>query len=102
MLLGIYRSVVWSASNRCYEVREDVASYYSKSLEYALEYLSGFAAESEKDDFSEKVSTLFETQWMILMIDSAMNKIHGYPDNGELYYDTLSKQYLTDINHTER
>lgn len=95
LLLKIYRPVVWSASNRVFEVCESAEIYCSKKMEEALEYLANYAPDIEQDRFSVQVRSLFETQWLISLIESAMNKICAYPDNGKLYYEILSKQFLT-------
>jgi hypothetical protein len=70
-------------------------------MEEALEYLANYAPEFEQERFSEKVKSLFETQWLIALIDNAMNKIYDYPDNGKLYHEILSKQYLTVYKYSE-
>ncbi len=102
LLLEIYRAVVWSTQNRFNQVCESAACYYSKNLEHALEYLENFAPEIERDKFNQKVYSLFETNWLISMIDSAMSKIYEYPDNGKLYHEILSKQYMTVIKYSEQ
>jgi hypothetical protein len=101
LLLKIYRSVVWSASSRALEVRETAEIYCSRTMEEALEYLANYAPEFEQDRFSEKVKSLFETQWLIALVDNAMNKIYDYPDNGKQYHEILSKQYLTVCKYSE-
>jgi len=102
LLLKIYRPVVWSTSNRVFEVCESAEYYSSKKMEEALEYLANFAPDIEQDRFSEKARSLFETQWLISLIDSTMNKIYEYPDNGKLYHEILSKQYLTVDKYSEQ
>jgi hypothetical protein len=101
LLLKIYRPVVWSASSRALEVCESAEIYCSRTMEEALEYLANYAPEFEQDRFSEKVKSLFETQWLIALIDNAMNKIYDYPDNGKIYHEILSKQYLTVYKYSE-
>ena len=101
LLLKIYRPVVWSTSNRIFEVCESAEIYCSRKIEEALEYLANYAPETEQERFSERVRSLFETQWLISLIDHAMNKIYEYPDNGKLYHEILSKQYLTIYKYTE-
>ena len=101
LLMKIYRPVVWSASNRVFEVCESAEIYCSKRMEEALEYLAYYAPDTEQEKFSEKVRSLFETQWLISLIDSTMNKIYEYPDNGKIYHEILSKQYLTVYKYTE-
>ncbi|KNY29488.1 hypothetical protein [Pseudobacteroides cellulosolvens] len=102
LLLEIYRPVVWSTQNRLNEVCETTACYWSKNLEHALDYLENFAPEIERDKFNQKVHSLFETHWLISMIDSAMSKIYEYPDNGKLYHEILVKQYMTVIKYSEQ
>ena len=102
LLLKIYRPVVWSASNRVFEVCESAEIYCSKKMEEALEYLANYAPDIEQDRFSVQVRSLFETQWLISLIESAMNRICAYPDNGKLYYEILSKQFLTINKYNER
>lgn len=101
LLLKIYRPVVWSTSNRVFEVCESAEMYFSRTMEEALEYLANYAPDNEQERFSERVKSLFETQWLILLIDNTMNKIYEYPDNGQLYHEILSKQYLTVYKYTE-
>ena len=102
LLMKIYRPVVWSASNRVLEVCESAEIYCSKQMEEALEYLANYAPDTEQEKFSEKVRSLFETQWLISLVDSTMNKIYEYPDNGKIYHEILSKQYLTVYKYTEQ
>ncbi len=102
LLMKIYRPVVWSASNRVLEVCESAEIYCSKQMEEALEYLANYAPDTEQEKFSAKVRSLFETQWLISLVDSTMNKIYEYPDNGKIYHEILSKQYLTVYKYTEQ
>ena len=48
LLLKIYRPVVWSTSNRVFEVREDAVRYSSKKMVDALEFLANYAPEIEQ------------------------------------------------------
>lgn len=102
LLLKIYRPVVWSTLNRAYQIGESAECYCGRDLESGLEYLANFAPETQQDRFSENVRSLFETQWLISLIDSTMSKIYEYPDNGKLYHEILSKQYLTDSKYSEQ
>ncbi len=101
LILKIYRPVVWSASNRAFEVCVNAEDYCSKTMEEALDCLANYAPEAEQERFSERVRSLFETHWLIEIIDHAMKKINEYPDNGNLYHDILSKQYFTIDKYSE-
>lgn len=95
LLLAIYRDVVWASLKEVNNVREVCESYYSNDLAIALTYLNDFAPTERKEDFMSKISGIFETKWMIDLIDTAMLKVYEYHDNGKLYHEILSKSYLT-------
>ncbi len=75
-ILSIYRSVVWQVT-------------FSAKLETALVYLYEFAPEYMKQDFENKVKNLFETKWLIDVIDECLAKIKEYPEYGDDYYSIL-------------
>ncbi len=101
LLLAIYRDVVWASIKEVNYVNEVCTAYYSNDLSVALTYLNDFAPTERKEDFMEKVSGIFETKWMIDLIDTAMIKIYDYHDNGKLYHEILSKCYITAYPMTE-
>lgn len=101
LILGIYRDVVWTSIKEVDHVREVCEAYYSNDLAIALTYLNDFAPTGKKEDFIAKVSGVFETKWMIDLIDTAMIKIYDYHDNGKLYHEILSKCYVTAYPMTE-
>ena len=99
MVLEVYRPVVWSSITEAKYIQDE---YYSQELTAALLYLSDFAPTDEKEHFQEKVSSLFETKWMLDLVDTAMMKIYDYYDNGRLYHEILSKTYVTAFPMKER
>lgn len=107
LLLESYRDVCWTTVDFVSEVREECElyekEYYcSSDMETALIYLETFAPEEGKDRFEEKVHSLFETKWMVEIVDSAMVKVKECPINGELYFSMLSAYYLNKFEYTER
>lgn len=101
LLLSIYRDVCWSAAIRAEELEDNLVCYCSGQLSEALTYLDSFAPQEEKVSFEEKVHNLFETRWMIELVDSAMIKVKEFPYNGELYFEILSRCYLDKFRYTE-
>ena len=100
LLLEIYRDVVWATLHEANCVREDFA-YYGNELDDALIYLESFAPNTEKEEFEEKISGMFENKWMIDLVDKAMSKVYDYYNNGKLYHEILSKCYLSAFRYTE-
>ncbi len=101
LILAIYRDVVWTSIKEVNHVREVCAAYYSNDLSIALTYLNDFAPTERKEDFMAKVSGIFETKWMIDLVDTAMMKVYDYHSNGKLYHEILSKCYVTAYPMTE-
>ena len=67
---------------------------YGDSLDGALIYLENFAPDEARERFEERIRSLFETKWIIELVDMAMLKIREYPDKGALYCEIISKAYL--------
>lgn len=101
MLLGIYRRVCWSTIGRADTVAEEICYYCGSDLDGALLYLEEFAPEKEKEQFESRIKTLFETRWMVELVDSAMLKVHDFPENGQLYHEIISKCFLTKFRYSE-
>ena len=101
LLLGIYRRVCWSTIGRAEAVNEDVCYYYGNDLDGALIYLETFAPEKEKQRFEARIRTLFETRWMMELVEQAMVRVKEFPDNGDQYYDILFNFYLSRLKYTE-
>lgn len=100
LLLSIYRDVVWATQHEANCVKEELR-FYGSDLNDALLYLEHFAPDTKRDEFEQKISSLFENKWMIELIDKAMAKVYDYHNNGRLYYEILAKSYLTVLPYTE-
>lgn len=72
LILSIYRDVCWSTVGRAYEVREDLICYCGSNLDSALIYLETFAPDEARERFEERIRSLFETKWLIELVDSTM------------------------------
>ena len=74
---------------------------YGDSLDGALIYLENFAPDEARERFEERIRSLFETKWIIELVDMAMLKIREYPDKGALYCEIISKAYLNRFKYKE-
>jgi len=102
LMVQIYRDVVWMSARRADILKEEsMAHLCGRDLDAALAYLAEFAPAERRQDFEAKVSGLFETKWLIDLIDAAMARVHDYPDNGKMYYEILSKSYMSTFKYTE-
>lgn len=106
LLLEVYRDVCWSTVDYVCEVKEELQGYgneyCSDDMDAALIYLENFAPDEGREKFEDKIRGLFETRWMIEIVDSAMIKVKECPVNGELYFSLLSDYYLNRFMYTEK
>lgn len=102
MLLQVYRRVCWSTMGRADVVAEELCCYCSSDLSGALIFLEEFAPDVEQERFESEIRTLFETRWMVELIDTAMIRVKDFPDGGEQYFEILSKYYLSRFRYTEK
>lgn len=75
LILSIYRDVCWSTMGRAEEVYDDLICTCGTSLDGALIYLETFAPDEARERFEEKIRSLFETKWIIELVDNAMGRI---------------------------
>lgn len=101
LILSIYRDVCWSAIGRAEEVHEDLIYNCSSGLDGALVYLETFAPDEARERFEERIRSLFETRWLIELVDDAMGRVRDYPCRGDLYCEILSKCYLSRFKYKE-
>jgi hypothetical protein len=105
LLLGVYRDVVWAALGGASEIREEGAAraegFYGRKMAPALGYLMEFEPLERKEDFEARVTNLFETVWLIELVEKAMLRVYDYPRGGRLYFEILAKSYLTALHYSE-
>ncbi|MDO4439759.1 MAG: hypothetical protein Q4B74_01405 [Eubacteriales bacterium] len=101
LILSIYREVCWSTIDRANNVCDTLICTYGASLDGALIYLETFAPDEARERFEERIRSLFETKWIIELVDMAMVKIRDYPYKGELYCEIISKTYLSRFKYRE-
>ena len=101
LILSAYRDICWSTAGRADQVREDLICYCGSQLDDALIYLETFAPDEAREHFEERIKTLFETRWMIELVEDTMVRVRDYPCNGNLYCEILSKCYLTCFKYRE-
>ena len=73
LILSIYRDVCWSTVGRAGEVHEDLICTCGASLDNALIYLENFAPDETRERFEERIRSLFETKWMIELVDQGIS-----------------------------
>ena len=101
LILSIYRDVCWSTVGRADEVHDELICYCGSNLDSALVYLETFAPDEARERFEERIRLLFETKWIIELVENTMLRVRDYPNRGDLYCEILSKCYLTCFKYRE-
>ena len=101
LILGKYRKLCWQTAIDTEETISDLCVCASDDVDGALVYLETFAPEREKDVFESRIKSLFDRRWMMDLIENAMVKTKDFPDYGEMYFEIISKCYLTKWKYTE-
>ena len=99
-VLGIYRTVCWSAVNRAEQMQEEIDLRYSSDITRALVYLEEFAPEETRQKLESNVKSLFETKWLVDLVDTAMLQVREFPAGGKEYFEILTKCFLTKWSYT--
>lgn len=101
LLLQIYRTAFNTANIKAWDCVFEAQIYGEKNLSQALEYLTEFAPEIEREKFRHRINSLFQTSWLLEIVGCAMEILKTYPHNGQLYYDILNMAYITPKVYSE-
>jgi len=100
-VLSIYRKVVWAVKSKAELLFCETMATYGKDLDAALTYLCSFAPVHKQQDFEASVTHLFETKWLIEIIDQAMLRIGDYPQDGKTYQKIIFHYFLSKEKETD-
>lgn len=100
-LLYLYQNVVWSVKNRADNLRQEISETYGMQLSTALMYLSDLAPEKTKAGFEASVATLFQSKWLIELLDLSLQCVQDYPLYGETYAELLQLRFMDEIRHSD-
>jgi len=94
LLLSIYKGVCWKAAARVDDFYEQL-ELESKRLDVALEFLMDYSCEMNKSRFMSRISSHFKSQWLVEVIDEALNHVAAYPDTyAKTYKEIIKLTYL--------
>ena len=101
LLLGSYRHVCWATLGAFSQINE--ADYFicDEEIDNALDYLMNFPPNEDRHLFERKLKALFDSKWMVDLVDNAMIQVKEFPYVGEIYFELLSKAYLSKLKYRE-
>lgn len=100
-LLQLYQSVAWSVKNRADNLRKEISGTYGMQLNTALMYLSEFAPEKVKYNFDATITMLFQSKWIIELLDLSLQCVQDYPLYGETYAELLHLRFMDEIRRSD-
>ena len=101
LLLGAYRRVCW-ASLGTLQIESDADFYVcDEDIDQALKYLENYSPDTDRHEFERNLKMLFDSRWMVELFDDTMVQVKEFPDGGEVYFEILSKVYLSKFKYTE-
>ena len=101
MLLKSYRQICWTALGS-FEVSADESYCLSKTdIAKAIAYLYAYEADTDRRQFEQTMESMFDSKWIIEVVDSAMLQVHEFPDDGNLYFEILQKMFLGRYRYVE-
>ena len=101
LLLGSYRRVCWASLGACQLQSDDSYFICDDNIEQALDYLRAYPPNEDRGVFERNLKTLFDSKWMVELVDTAMIQVKEFPDIGERYFEILSKYFLSKFKYCE-
>ena len=101
LLLGSYRRVCWASLGACQLQSDDSYFICDDNIEQALDYLRAYPPNEDRGVFERNLKTLFDSKWMVELVDTAMIQVKEFPDSGERYFEILSKYFLSKFKYCE-
>ena len=89
MLLASYRHVCWASIGFFRVGSEEQYMICDDDIDQALNYLVEFSPSEDKRVFESNLKALFDSKWMMELVDDAMIQVKEFPDMGEMYFELL-------------
>ena len=97
-ILSVYSDLVTMTA-------EDALAREGKHIEKdpvkAVEKLEGITSETNESEVFDILRMYFERDWFIEIVDTAMCMVKEFKHDGDLYFDIISKIYLSNWKYTE-
>ena len=101
MFLESYRELCWATlkNEDCFSMDSFAAS--EAQMRQALKYLTDISGNEDKIVFTQNMSRLFDSRWILELTDTSMIHVREFPFGGPLFFEILSKYYLVSVKYSE-
>ena len=96
LLLKKYRDVVWSLSVSVEHARSDFRECFGENIEDFLESVYVAGADLSGTEIEERAKCIERSNKMLNLVDSAIETMRKKYKHGELYYQILYYNYLSE------
>jgi len=100
LLLKQYGKVLWRLESELNDMNEMIASEYNTDLYTYIDSLVDVDISIQKNRLQDRLTSLENSKSLIVLIDQAVTMLYNYPSEGNLYFDILSKAYLSFYKNT--
>ena len=101
LLLGSYRHICWASLGVCKVASDDDFYVCDENIKVGLDYLASYSPSEEKRNFEKQLKAMFDSSWMVQLVDDTMIQVKEFPDLGDVYFELLSKAYLSKFKYVE-
>ena len=94
LLLELYSKVLWRMGESLNELDAECYDTDNKHLFDLINSLIDVDTQIDKIRFECRMQSIEESKSLIELVDKSLAKLKTYPENGELYFQILSKVYI--------
>ena len=91
-LIENYHDFVWFDTEKARQKFNAQNAAFQKDPDAAILYLADFDPSDDKNNIFTKMFLLFEAKWLKELVDSAMDYVGSFSDDGDLYCSILSNE----------
>ena len=92
-LLRLYRKVLHNVNNEIVYLDELTYTTSRKHLSDLVNSLVEFETNIDSRKFNDKLDSCHKSLSLLQILDKTIVMVRDYPDNGQVYYDILTRYY---------
>ena len=101
LLLKLYSKVMWRMSNSIMEMEAECYLSSGSRLFDVVDTLIDVDPRVDKARIESRLQSIEDSKSILELIDRALLLLKNYPNDGEKYYEILSKSYLVFVKYSE-
>ena len=99
-LLRLYRKVLHNVNNEIVYLDELTYTTSRKHLSDLVNSLVEYETNIDSHKFNDKLNSCHKSLSLLQILDKTVVIVRDYPDNGQVYYDILTRYYFDNFKYT--